>query len=117
MASIQQRVHIQTQISVFPTLVSQTPAKLASAKVASVITGGTAGAAGTSGVTASVEGAGTKTIIWPDAFNVINGWLLVPTPDEAIEGGAGTPSGIGLVLPALPGTLTNWVFGMNWIED
>jgi hypothetical protein len=116
MASIQQRVQLNTQVTAFPTLVSQTPAKLMNADGASLITGATTGAAGTCGVNASAEGAGAKTIIWPDAFNVVNGWLYVPTPDETIEMAAGSASGLGLHLPAAPGTLTNWVWGFSWKE-
>src|SRR5260221_230071 len=57
--SAQQRVQKKTQASVFPTLVSATPAKLKKADPnPSVIVGGTAGAAGTAGINASAEGAG-----------------------------------------------------------
>lgn len=111
-----QRVQINTQVTAFPTLVSATPAKLSNVSGASVITGGTAGAAGTSGVNASAEGAGSKTVIWPDAFSPANGWLLVLTPDEIIEMGAGSASGLGLHLPVAATTLTNWTFGANWSE-
>lgn len=117
MASAQQRVQLNTQLSVFPTLVTATPTKMTVVDSASLITGGTAGAAGTSGINASAEGAGTKTVIWQDTFNVINGWLLVLTPDEYIEMGSSATSGLGLHLPVAPGTLTNWAFGCTWSED
>lgn len=117
MASAQQRVQINTQVTAFPTLVSATPAKLAIADAASLITGATTGAAGTCGINASAEGAGAKTVIWADSFNVVNGWLLVLTPEEIIEQCAGATSGLGLHLPAAPGTLTNWAFGCVWSED
>src|SRR4051812_45817839 len=81
MASAQQRVQINTQVTAFPTLVNVGPAKLSFVDSASVISGNTTGAAGTCGVNASAEG-GTKTIIWADVFNVVNGWLLIPTPEE-----------------------------------
>jgi hypothetical protein len=116
MASAQQRVQLNTQVTAFPTLVSATPTKLAVADSASIITGGTAGAAGTCGINASGEGAGAKTIIWADTFNVVNGWLLVLTPEEQIEQASGATSGLGLHLPAAPGTLSNWAFGCTWIE-
>lgn len=116
MPSAQQRVQLNTQVTAFPTLVNQSPAKLIlTDPTASIVSGNTTGAAGTCGVNASAEG-GTKTISWPDAFNVINGWLLVPTPEERIEIASGAASGFGLHLPAAPGTLTNWVFGFSWIE-
>lgn len=117
MASVQQRVQLNTQVTAFPTLVSATPAKLTGADSVSLITGGTAGAAGTSGINASAEGAGAKTIIWPDVFNVVNGWLIVITPDEELDMVSGSASGLGMHLPVAPGTLTNWAFGMIWIED
>ena len=49
--SAQQRVQLETQASVFPTLASATPAKLKRASAVSVIAGGIAGAAGTAGTT------------------------------------------------------------------
>lgn len=112
-----QRVQLNTQVTAFPTVVSATPAKLKGASSASLLTGNTTGAAGFTGVNASAEGAGAKTVIWPDSFSPVNGWLLVPTPDEAIEMMSGSASGIGMHLPVAATTLTNWVFGCNWIED
>jgi hypothetical protein len=107
--SAQQRAQIETQVTAFPTLTSATPAKLKKADPnASVIAGGTAGAAGTSGINASAEGAGAKTAVFDDVFNV---WLHVPTPPETIVMPAGFASGLGLFLPVAPATLTNWAFG------
>src|SRR5258708_38175498 len=69
--SAQQVIQLETQVTAFPTLVSATPAKLKPADPnPSVIAGGTAGAAGTAGINASAEGAGAKTAVWTDAFNV-----------------------------------------------
>jgi len=114
--SAQIRVQAETQVTAFPTLVSATPAKLKRASAASVITGGTAGAAGTSGVNASAEGGGTKTLIWGDAFNNLNGYLWVATPRETIVMPAGSASGLGLFLPGTPATLTGWTVGLNYSE-
>ena len=114
--SAQQRVQSETQVTAFPTLTSATPAKLKRAEAVSTITGGTAGAAGTAGTNASAEGAGAKTAIFHDAFNVLNGYLWVPTPREIIVMPAGSTSGFGLFLPVAPGTLTNWSFGINFGE-
>lgn len=114
--SAQQRVELETQVSVFPTLTAATPAKLKRASAVSVIVGGTAGAAGTSGTNASAEGAGAKTSVWEDAFNVLNGWLWVPTPKETVVMPTGSLSGLGLFLPVAPATLTNWAFGMTYAE-
>lgn len=114
--SAQQRVQLSTQVTAFPTLTSQAPVTSAMLDGASVVTGGTAGAAGTSGINASAEGAGAKTVRIPDAFNVLNGWLWVPTPDEIIVMSAGGSAGLGLHFPAAPSTLTNWNAGLTFAE-
>jgi hypothetical protein len=113
-------IQLSTQVTAFPTLVSATPATHhvgPGTPPVSLITGATNGAAGTSGVNASAEGAGAKTVILPDSFNVLNGWLYVPTPvDEPIELAAGIASGLGLVLDGTASTLTGWSFGMTFAE-
>jgi hypothetical protein len=114
--SAQQRVEVVSQVSAFPTLTSFTPTKLKPGDPASAITGGTAGAAGTCGINASAEGAGSKSVILADAFNVINGWLWVPTPQERLILPASWASGLGLYFPATPGTLTNWHAGLIYKE-
>jgi hypothetical protein len=114
--SAQQRVQMNTQVTAFPTLVSQAPEKTAPLDGVSTIVGGTAGAAGTSGVNASAEGAGSKTVHHPDAFNVLNGWLWVPTPEEAFLMSASLASGFGLHFPAAPATLTAWNAGLVFSE-
>lgn len=114
--SAQQRVQLVTQVTAFPTLTSTTPAKLVLSDGASAITGNTTGAAGTCGTNASAEGAGAKTVILNDAFNVLNGWLWLPTPDERIVLNAGAASGFGLYFPVAALTLTNWSFGVVFRE-
>lgn len=115
--SAQQRVQIETQVTAFPTLVSATPRPLKNADpTASIITGNTTGAAGTCGINASAEGAGGKTVKFGDNFNVLNGYLWVPTPDEVIEMQPGSSSGLGLFLPAAAASLTNWACGFNYGE-
>lgn len=115
--SNQQRVELATQVTAFPTLTSATPSKLKKADPnASIITGNTTGAAGTSGINASAEGAGAKTVFWDDGFNVLNGWLHVPTPPETVVMPAGFASGLSLFLPVAPATLTNWAFGLVFRE-
>ncbi len=115
--SAQQRVQLVTQVTAFPTLTSATPAKAKRQDpTAAIITGGTAGAAGTSGINASAEGAGAKSIILEDSFNVLNGYLWVPTPKEVIEIPAGSTSGFGLFLPVAALTLGNWSFGVTYEE-
>ena len=114
--SAQQRVALYTQVTAFPTVVSTTPAKLKRADPnVSVIVGGTGGQ-GTAGINASAEGAGTKTTIFEDAFNILNGWLYVPTPAEMIVVPAGSASGFGMWLPVAPGNTANWSFGVTFAE-
>lgn len=114
--SAQNRVALVTQVTAFPTLTTATPRALKTHDAISVIVGGTAGAAGTAGTNASAEGAGTKTTRIADAFNVLNGWLWVPTPAETMVMPAGGASGLGLFLPIAPTTLTNWAFGIHFAE-
>ena len=115
--SAQQRIQLETQASAFPTLTASTPIKKKPADPnASVITGGAAGAAGTSGINASAEGAGVKTPVLDDAFNVLNGWLHIPTPAETHIMPAGFAQGMGMFLPVAPATLTNWAFGTIFRE-
>ena len=110
--SAQQRIQLESQVTAFPTLTGATPVKMKpSDPNASVIVSGTAGAAGTAGINASAEGAGAKTTLWDDAFNVLNGWLHVPTPPETRIMPAGYAQGLGLFFPVAPATLTNWAFG------
>lgn len=118
MAPINLACQLNTQVTAFPTVVSATPAKLSNVDGASVIVGGT-GAAGTSGTLASAEGAGAKTIVWPDQFNTNNGWLLIPTDYEVIKIAAGSASGMGMYLATAPGAnpaTTLWTFGLIWQE-
>jgi hypothetical protein len=115
--SAQQRIEVETQVTAFPTLVSATPRALKPADTnASFIVGGTAGAAGTAGINASAEGAGGKTVIFGDNFNVLNGYLWVATPRETIVMPAGFASGLGLFLPAAAASLSNWAAGANYGE-
>ncbi len=112
----QQRIQLSTQVSSFPTLTGATPAKNWLLDPASQIVSGTAGAAGTSGVNASAEGAGAKSIIYPDAFSIVNGSLIVPTPAETWTLNAGAASGMGLHFPVAPGSLGSWNAGLVYRE-
>jgi hypothetical protein len=114
--SAQQRVQLVTQVTAFPTLTSKAPTTDKLGDPASSITGGTAGAAGTSGVNASAEGAGTKTVRYESAFNVLNGWIWLPGPLETIILQAGSASGFGVFLPVAPGSLSNWNVSVNFRE-
>ncbi len=112
----QQEVNLVTQVSAFPTLTTATPVPHVHGAPASLIVGGTAGAAGTCGTDASAEGAGAKTIILPDGFNNLNGWLYIPTPEERPVLRAAATSGFGLRLASTPTTLTGWHFGVTFRE-
>lgn len=114
--SAQQRIQWNTQVTAFPTLTSATPAKTKLLDPVSQITGGAAGAAGTSGINASAEGAGTKTVVIADTFNNLNGYLWVATPRDTLVMNASAASGLGLHLPVAPGSLTNWQFGVTFAE-
>jgi hypothetical protein len=70
--------------SAFGTYTSTTPSPHNVGGVASGITGSTTGAAAGAGTDASAEGAGTVTTTIADAFNNLNGYLWVPTPEERI---------------------------------
>jgi hypothetical protein len=118
--SAQQRVQAETQVSAFPTLVSATPRHLKMGDAtASIIAGGTGGLPGTGGINASAEGAGAKTVMFGDNFNVLNGYLWVATPREVIDLGSfqvSTIGGFGLFLPAAASSLGNWAAGINFSE-
>jgi hypothetical protein len=114
--SAQQGVKTLTKASVFPTLVSATPNPTSPVDQASKIVGGTAGAAGTSGINSSVNGAGAELDIYPDNFNVLNGWLWVPTPADLVVLSAAGTQGFGTQFVATPGTLTGWTFGVEYAE-
>jgi hypothetical protein len=76
-----------------------------------------AGPGGVATVNCTSDGNGAKTTIYPDNFNVLNGWLWVPTPTEThmISGYSSTQS-YGLYFPVTPVTLTNWTAGLSYRE-
>lgn len=112
--SAQQRIQLSTQVTAFPTLTAFTPLPAVLSDPASVITGGTAGAAGTAGINATVEGAGGKTVYYPDVFNVLNGWLWVPSSIEVVDLNASAASGMGLHMPVTPGPAGAWSWGLSF---
>jgi hypothetical protein len=92
--------------SAFGTYTSSTPSPHALGGTASGISGSTSGAAAGAGTDASVEGAGTVTNILHTAFNNLNGFLWVPTPEERIF--VLPDTAFILKLVGTPTTLTNW---------
>ena len=115
--SAQQAVRLGSKAAVQgTTYVSTTPAKLKIGDPVSTIVGGTTGAAGLAGINPATEGAGTVTPIIVDAFNVLNGWLWVPTPPETIMVTGLAAQAFVLQLSSTPGTLTSWNFGVVYRE-
>jgi len=113
--SQQQRVEWGLVTTTFPTVTGATPRLLKETDPVSKIVSGTAGAAGTCGVNASVE-SGSLTQIGADAFNNVGGWNWIATPDETIMLAANSPSAFYLRFPVVPLTLTDWAFGLTFRE-
>src|SRR3954465_3919973 len=83
--SAQQGARLGTKVTAFPTLVSATPAKVGGLGLPTAnLTGNTTGAAGTAGINSSANGGGTEIKMVADNFNVLNGWLYIPTPTETM---------------------------------
>jgi hypothetical protein len=114
--SAQQRVLLGSKVTAFQTVVSATPALTKLSDPASNISGATTIAAGKCGINASAEGGGTLTTIVADAFNVLNGYLWIPTPRETIIITGTSASAFVMQFPAQPATLTNWNFGVTYAE-
>jgi hypothetical protein len=118
--SAQQRVYLKTYGSSFPTVTTYTPNKLKPQDAnASAFTGATYASLGNVGINASNENAGAVTNVHEDAFNVLNGWLYVPTPPEtrlipAVTGNTAQP-GLSLAMSTVT-TNSNWAFGCNFRE-
>ncbi len=104
--------------SVFSTLTSATPTQVKPSDPVSYITGGTAGAAGTAGINASAEGAGTHTTKYPDSFNALQGWLWTPsfTGGESVIISGADAVAFALKFSAAPATLSGWNFGVCFRE-
>ena len=107
-------IQLAVQASAFGTYTATTPAPTVAGGNVSGITGGTAGAAATAGTDSSGNAAGTKTPLYSDGFNNLNGWLWVPVPEERIA----VPSDTAIVLALIgtPTTLTNWSAGIVFEE-
>jgi hypothetical protein len=113
--SRQHAIDLAQYASAYPTLTSKGPVALDISNPASSIVGGTAGAAGTSGINATAEGAGAKTVLYRGAMNSLTGYVWVPTPDDRIVIPRNSGFGFGVRLAASPATLSGWhctiVFG------
>ncbi len=118
--SAQVNVFLQTVGSSFPTTASTTPSKLKPADPnASILVGATYVSFAGVGITATSPGQGAITVVHNDAFNVLNGWLQVPTPAETrIMNTPALSTGqpcLELCLGSV-GTGTGWCFGMTYRE-
>lgn len=118
--SAQQRVYMQTFGSSFPSTASVTPNKLKSADPnASVLVGATYISFAGVGIQATSPGQGAVTVVHEDTFNVLNGWLQVPTPPETriIPSPAVASGQPGFEL-CLGTTATNtaWSYGLIYRE-
>ena len=111
--SAQQRVQLALS-SGSPTGTAVTPTKLKEADAASNITGSTTPAGGNAAMNVSTE-ITNRTVVHEDAFNVLNGWLYVPTPAETRVQPAGAASGMTMYFPVAPSGL-GWAFGVQYRE-
>jgi hypothetical protein len=114
--SAQQGIGLGTKVTAFPTLTSATPAKTKLGDPTAALVGNTTGAAGTAGINASANGAGTEIVVYPDNFNVLNGWLWVATPPETFMFMPGGTSGFFQKFLSTPGTTTAWTVGVVYRE-
>jgi hypothetical protein len=115
--SNQQGVALGTKLTAFPTMVSATPAKVGGLGLPTAnLTGNTTGAAGTAGINSSVNGAGAEIKTVTDNFNVLNGWLFIPTPAETMMFMPGGTSGFFQQFLNTPTTLTGWSWGTLYRE-
>ncbi len=112
-------VAIGTKASAYPTLTSFTPKVLNELDPASSVVGGTALAAGTCGIMASAEGAGTFTPLISECMNNLNGYLWIPGPKEIILLKAGSALGLCLRMNEAPGGSyqSGWYGGLIFEED
>lgn len=89
------------------TVTSQTPGLLSVNMQASKCVGGT----GASGITATNEQT-DSTVYIEEGFNIINGWLYLPVPEERITVINTT---VGLKFPTAP-TSAGYASGQEWQE-
>jgi hypothetical protein len=111
-------ISIGYKASVFGTYTSRTPALVHPSDPASKVTGGTAGAAGTSGVNASAEGAGTFTEVIPDNFINTIGWVFTPSEvlKEPLIWSSADSLALVIKLRNTPASLTLWSMFATFAE-
>lgn len=104
----QQRIQILLKTAA-ATVTSATPQPLYGSDQAAKSVGSTSG----TGTNASGEGTDGN-VIYPDAFNILTGWLWVPVPEERITIPAGVI--VALKLPTAPGASTTVTAGFTFAE-
>lgn len=104
--SAQTRIQLLRK-STAATVTSQTPALLGVAMQASKCVGGT----GATGITATNEQTDGAVYI-EEGFNVVNGWLYLPVPEERI---LMINTTLGLKFPTAP-TSAGYISGQEWLE-
>jgi tripartite-type tricarboxylate transporter receptor subunit TctC len=112
--SAQLAVRWGLKASAFGTYTSTTPAPTAIGTVASGISGSTSNAAASAGTDASTNGAGTLTVLGYEAFNNLNGFLWVPTPEERIV--VGPDLTFVFQLQGTPSVLSGWSADLTFME-
>lgn len=103
------------QATAFGTYISATPRPATIGQTSKMI-GGTSGALGSAGINTTTEGAGARTFHHDEAFNNLNGFLLIWTPEERPKVEANDANGLILFLQVQPTTLTGWNFGVTFQE-
>ena|ERR1700690_3807904 len=123
--SAQQRVQIASLSSPFPLFTAgPAPQKTKRADpnastLLAVTSAGFQAITGNAGINASSQGTGAETTIMEDNFNVLNGWLNVPTPPETLifpAQIAASPAAYNMWFPTTPAGLTVWGWGVTFRE-
>ena len=106
--SAQQRIQVVRKTAA-ATVTSSTPLLVNSITAAAEAVGGAAA----TGVNATAEGTDGDVLVH-DVFNVLNGWIWIPTPEERP---IVLPAGIiALKFPAAPGSSMTVSAGFNFYE-
>lgn len=116
--SAQVAIEMGLKATAFSTLTGAAPQKIKSSDPVSLIVSGTAGAAGTAGINASAEGGGATTLLYPDNFNALQGWLWSPNfaLGETYMVNSAAAQAFYLKFSAAPATLNGWSFGVTYRE-
>jgi len=104
--SAQTRIQLLRKSSA-ATVTSQTPTLRSVSMQASKCVGG----ATASGITATIEGT-DSTVYDEEGFNVVNGWLYLPVPEERIML---VNTSVALKFPTAP-TSAGYCSGQTWLE-